>query len=192
MYDVALHFLEKAKQHSHILEILDLESQEYCLATIHRAENTDDGLRMKRIFESLIRLSKKCPVVLPIHPRTRKALKRIDYFEEVEQAIQLIEPVGYLDMIRLEKHSRMILTDSGGIQKESYFFEIPCVVLRDETEWIELLETNWHILASPNDQERLNALIESHLNLDKSTLDHPSLYGEGKAAYEVLGVLLSI
>ena len=134
MYDAALHFGRLADHASTALESLGLEPCGYVLATVHRAENTDDPARLEAVFEGLFRVAAELPVVLPLHPRTRKALERLGWLERAREQLRLIEPVGYLDMVALEKNARLIATDSGGVQKEAYFFGVPCVTLRDETE----------------------------------------------------------
>jgi len=189
MYDASLYFAHKAAQQSQILETLALEPRQFCLATVHRAENTDNPQSLQNIFDALINLSKTIQVVLPLHPRTQKVLQNLDLIEAVQQSIRLIDPVGYLDMISLEKNARLILTDSGGIQKEAYFLEVPCVVLREETEWVELLEVGWNILASPTSSDSLANAIQHHLTLDPSKLDHPPFYGDGSTGKKILDLL---
>jgi len=143
MYDAAQHFCRLADRASMVLERLGLEPRGYVLATVHRAENTDDPARLEAVFEGLSRVAAELLVVLPLHPRTRKALERLGWLEHARERLRLIEPVGYLDMVALEKNARLIATDSGGVQKEAYFFGVPCVMLRDETEWVELIEAGW-------------------------------------------------
>ena len=166
-----------------------MRQHEYCLVTVHRAKNTENPKRIENIFDALISLNKTIKVVMPLHPRTRKTLKNLGLIETVEKSFQVIEPLGYLDMLCLEKNSKLILTDSGGIQKEAYFLEIPCVVLRDETEWIELLDVGWNILASPQDPNSLANNIQHHLHLDTSKLRHPHFYGNGIASDKILDSL---
>lgn len=134
MYDAALYYGEKADKKNIILAELGLHSKSFILATIHRAENTDDPRRLKAIFEGLVSLGKNHMVILPMHPRTHVKLEQIGLLAELKQAIKIIEPVGYLDMVMLEKNAKLIVTDSGGVQKEAFFHQVPCVTLRDETE----------------------------------------------------------
>lgn len=141
MYDAALFYGAKAEKESGILERL---RQGYILATVHRAENTDDPARLRAIFGGLLRVAADIPVVLPVHPRTRSALERENLLREVQRHLRLIDPVGYLDMVMLERHARLIATDSGGVQKEAFFYRVPCVTLRDETEWVELVDLGWN------------------------------------------------
>jgi UDP-GlcNAc3NAcA epimerase len=146
MYDAAVFYGAKADAGSRILQELGLRPKQYILATIHRAENTDDGDRLRSIFEGMEMVAKEIPVVVPLHPRTRQALKQKLSLDRIAKHIFIIEPVGYLDMVMLEKHSRLIVTDSGGVQKEAFFYHVPCATLRDETEWVELVELGWNRL----------------------------------------------
>ncbi len=182
MFDVALHFGGVAEQRSSILADLDLSRGQYALATLHRQENTDDRLRLER----LIRALGECglPVVLPLHPRTKR---RIGEFRiAVPSSITIIGPVGYLDMAMLEKHAKFIATDSGGVQKEAFFHGVPCVTLRTETEWVELVETGWNRLVSPTS----DALESAFLGLDVGQ-SGVRPYGDGDAAGRVLDVVRS-
>jgi len=138
MFDSILHYQKLASEKKDLSELIQLD--EYYLGTIHRAENTDDKTRLKSIFEAFSELD--LPIVIPLHPRTKKLIAEINYSENVK----IIDPVGYLEMILLLKNSTKVLTDSGGLQKEAYFMKKPCVTLRDETEWIETLEGNWNFI----------------------------------------------
>ena len=143
MFDALMHFSKISETKSKILERLNLKPEEYYLATIHRAENTDNYERLKNILTALSQLD--IPVIFPIHPRTKNRVKEYN-LESLLEKIQVIEPVGYLDMIKLEKNSRAILTDSGGIQKEAFWLKVPCITLRDETEWVETVKFGWNRL----------------------------------------------
>jgi len=180
MYDAALYYGAKAERESQILERLQLDEKAYILATVHRAENTDNPKRLKAIFEGLGQVAQQIPVILPLHPRTRESLKRHALLDDATQQLQLIEPVGYLDMVMLEKHARLITTDSGGVQKEAFFYRVPCVTLRDETEWVELVELGCNILCSPSDGRHVMGLILTALHKDIETNAAP--YGQGKAS----------
>jgi len=149
MYDAVLLFGQQAQKKSNVIERLELQDTDYLLVTIHRAENTDDPNRLKVIIEAFNSVAERLPVIWPLHPRTRKIIneQRLNYF--LDGRIKLIDPVGYLDMLLIEQHAAVIATDSGGVQKEAFFFRVPCVTLRDETEWIELLELGWNRLAPP-------------------------------------------
>ena len=149
MYDASLYYGAKAERESRILQQLGLRPKQYVLATIHRAENTDDAQRLRSIFDGLELAAKEIPVIIPLHPRTREALKQEAQLSKVAQHVLVIQPVGYLDMVMLEKHSRLIATDSGGVQKEAFFYNVPCMTLRSETEWVELVELGWNRLVPP-------------------------------------------
>ena len=183
MYDAALYYSKRAAEKSSILERYHLQTRQYILATIHRAENTDDPVRLRAIFEGLSQVAEEIPIVLPLHPRTRVALIREGLYEMVIQSLVVISPVGYLDMVMLEKNARLVVTDSGGVQKEAYFYEVPCVTLRRETEWVELVETGWNILIEPFDPEQITANVISYLN--QKGIVSSSLYGQGDAAIRI-------
>lgn len=128
---------------------LGLKEKGYVLATIHRAENTDHPQRLGAIVDALIATAKTLPVVWPVHPRTRAVLQQAGRLDQLAQSVRLTDPVGYLDMVQLEKYAAVIATDSGGVQKEAFFHQVPCVTLRDETEWVELVDAGWNRLADP-------------------------------------------
>ncbi|KXJ57068.1 MAG: UDP-N-acetyl glucosamine 2-epimerase [Colwellia sp. Phe_37] len=177
MYDAALYFYKKAEQKSKILETLKLSSKEYVLATIHRQENTDDKHRLSSIINGLSQSS--VPVILPLHPRTKKQLNLFGI--NIGTPIKVVEPVGYLDMIMLEKNARAIATDSGGVQKEAYFYQVPCVTLREETEWVELVEQGVNLLVGYDE----NAIAKS-ITTSFSHRWMEGMYGDGEAAYKIV------
>jgi len=183
MYDVALHFGERVSATGGNLGRLGVPAGGYILATVHRAENTDNPARLRVIVAALIATAEKWPVVWPLHPRTRGVLERHGLIEKLaDSRVHLIEPVGYLAMIQLEKYSALVVTDSGGVQKEAYFFQVPCVTMRDETEWGELVEAGWNRLAPPDDSYRVIAAIRDALG----TRGHDvSPYGGGDAADKI-------
>ncbi len=184
MYDAALHFGATADERSSILQQLGLASSAYWLATIHRQENTDDPVRLQRIFEGLGRAS--VVVVLPLHPRTRKRIA--DMAISLPANVLIVDPLGYLDMVMLEKHAALIVTDSGGVQKEAYFHRVPCLTLREETEWLELLEMGWNRLAAPMSENFLQAFDEVY---EKGAEDRQP-YGTGQASQAVIDAILTI
>jgi UDP-N-acetylglucosamine 2-epimerase len=171
----------KASAHSDILTRLELQPQGYLLATVHRAENTDNNQRLTNILSAFAALNE--PVVFPAHPRTRRFLKVTGY--QMPENVKLIEPVGYFDIIVLEKAARLLLTDSGGMQKEAYWLKVPCITLRDETEWIETVELGWNILTGADCDRIIEAVCAF-----KTPSDHPPLYGDGKAAAHCLNAIL--
>jgi len=176
MYDAALYFGQEAEKKSPILSTLGQNPQDYVLATIHRAENTDSPERMHNIFSALHEISDTAQVVLPIHPRTRK---KIEELHIQSHRIKMIEPVGYLDMIMLEKYAALIITDSGGVQKEAFFYRVPCLTLRSDTEWTELVELGWNTLADPVSKDVIITAFHACLN-KKGKESMP--YGDGNSA----------
>lgn len=194
MYDNSLHFAGLAEQRSGILRELGLQPDGFLLATVHRDHNTDDAGKLSAILSSLIDLHAfhGLSVVLPLHPRTRKRLDELVEPALREQVlagegIRIIPPVGFLDMIALERHARLVLTDSGGVQKEAYFFGIPCVILRPETEWVELVDQGQAILAD-TDPERISSAASAFLSGGMPTC--PPLFGDGHAAERIVEELL--
>lgn len=184
MYDAARFYADRARASSRVLDRLELEPSRYVLATVHRAENTDRSDRLSRILEGLERVADSVAVVLPIHPRTRVACSRAG-LDPSAMGLTVIDPVGYLDMVMLERNARVIATDSGGVQKEAYFHGVPCVTLRDETEWVELVEAGANVLVGADPQAIFAAIVE-----------HPpigfalgELYGDGSSAERVASIL---
>jgi UDP-GlcNAc3NAcA epimerase len=188
MYDAALAFAGIAQAHSRILDKLALKPKSYVLATVHRAENTDDLGRLRAVFNGLGEASGRYPVVLPLHPRTRSALaaNRID----PPATLRIIEPVGFLDMVMLEKHALAVATDSGGVQKEAFFHGVPCVTLRDETEWVELVELGANRLAPPRSGPEIARAIASALDTPPSVFERRGVYGGGDAAQIIAARLI--
>ena len=192
MYDNSLHFADIAEQKTDIIQRLELADKPFILATIHRDSNTDQPERLSAIFSALIRLSKECQVVLPLHPRTSKLLKtnldealQKDLF--ASERIHLIPPVSFLEMIALERHAQLVMTDSGGVQKESYFFKKPCIILRPETEWVEIVQTGNAILADANETRIMDAW--KHF-ANHPTTTFPEIFGNGHAAEFMLEQML--
>ncbi|MBS5949701.1 MAG: UDP-N-acetylglucosamine 2-epimerase (non-hydrolyzing) [Clostridium sp.] len=155
MFDAIKLFKEKALKTSSILTENDITPNDYILSTIHRAENTNDINRLKNIISALNESEKN--IVLPLHPRTLKFIK--DYGLNINNNIKIIEPVGYLDMINLESNSQKIVTDSGGVQKEAYFMEKPCITMRDETEWVETVENGWNVIVGSDKEKIKDAIV---------------------------------
>ncbi|MDF1684632.1 MAG: UDP-N-acetylglucosamine 2-epimerase (non-hydrolyzing) [Legionellaceae bacterium] len=187
MYDVALYFGQKAEAESQILKHLDVLNKPYILATVHRAENTDDPKRLVNIMEALMELGQEMPIILPLHPRTQSFLKQYNLFDDVVNTLQIIEPVGFLDMIMLEKNASLIMTDSGGVQKEAFFHQVPCVTLRDETEWQELVDLGWNTVVSPEEKSKIIPAVKYALTHLGDMNQKP--YGTGNAAKNIAEVL---
>lgn len=184
MYDSVLHFKPLALQQSTILQELSLTKSNYYLATVHRAENTDHPERLKSIFEALQQL--KMNVVLPLHPRTKSKINQFKLTDLISSPhIKIVEPLNYFDMLSLSSQANLILTDSGGLQKEAYMLKIPCITLRDETEWIETVQSGWNHLVGANTQQIINTL-----NKIQIPNQSPPLFGDGKTAQRISETLL--
>lgn len=173
MFDAIKLFKEKALEASTVLIDNNISPNEYILSTIHRAENTNDINRLKNIINALNECEKN--IVLPLHPRTHKFIK--DYGLTINNNIKIIAPVGYLDMINLENNSQKIVTDSGGVQKEAYFLQKPCITMRDETEWIETVENGWNTIVGSNKEKILDAIINFNPKGEQKMV-----FGHGNAA----------
>jgi UDP-GlcNAc3NAcA epimerase len=182
MLDAALLFAEKARERSGLFAELGIEPGRFVLATVHRAENTDDPQRLRALVSGLDAVAAHLPVVLPLHPRTGNALGRNGLtFDHVK----LVEPLGYLDMVALESRAAVIATDSGGVQKEAFFYRVPCVVLRNETEWVELVELGWNRLAPPENGAIEDAVLAAIGRVGKAA----EPYGNGQAAAAIADLL---
>jgi UDP-GlcNAc3NAcA epimerase len=189
MFDVAIWYGERASRDLSLLQELRLEPGNYVLVTVHRAENTDDPRRVGAILEGLKIVSSKLPVLWPIHPRTRNVLAASGLLNALDGRIRVIDPVGYLQMVQLEKHAAVIATDSGGVQKEAFFYQVPCVTLRDETEWVELVESGWNRLAPPRDADAVAAAVTEAVGTRGLAI---SPYGDGDASDRIIRHLESI
>jgi UDP-GlcNAc3NAcA epimerase len=185
MYDVALFYRDRAQQQSTILKKLGLAPGGFALATCHRAENTDDPKRLDGILSALADVAGQLPVVLPLHPRTRKLIGEYGLSNHLE-ALSVSEPLSFLDMVALEQTARVILTDSGGVQKEAFFYGVPCITMRDETEWVETVASGWNRLASPTRHEIAHAVKDA---LSSQPITKPQPYGNGKAAEAIVLIL---
>jgi UDP-N-acetylglucosamine 2-epimerase (non-hydrolysing) len=183
MCDVLLSNLERVKEKSKILETLGLRSRKYLLATIHRAENVDNPYNLKSIIEAFSSLEET--IVFPVHPRTQKALSGLDIC--VNSNICVINPVGYLDMLNLEKNARLILTDSGGVQKEAYILGVPCLTLREETEWIETVEAGWNSLVGVGPDK-----IKESVKTFCPNGYRFHLFGDGRSCERIIQILVAV
>ncbi len=186
MYDAVLHYAEVFEARSSLLRDLGVERKGFILATVHRAENTDDPPRLAAIIGGLREATTLWPVVFPIHPRTRASMRDHGLTTEEGNGLIITEPVGYGDMLVLEKNARLIATDSGGVQKEAFFFRVPCVTLRDETEWVELVREGWNHLVPPLSAHAVHHGIAMSLETHGDETDP---YGEGDAAERIVRVL---
>lgn len=183
MMDVFQEYLIIAQKKSTIIDDLDLNPKEYFLATVHRAENTNDPEKLTSIIEALCSISN---VIFPCHPRTKKHLIKFDLWDKTLKNLHVIEPVGYLDMLLLEKNACKILTDSGGVQKEAYMLKTPCITMRDETEWIETVTDGWNWLTGSDK----NAIIEA-ANSFNPTRRQRAVFGSGNASKRIISNIIS-
>lgn len=176
MYDVMLSVLKHAEQNSHILAEMNLKRGEYCLLTIHRAENTEDARAFRELLDFVHETSRAKQVIFPAHPRTRNFIDT--HGITLPDSIRLTEPVGYLDLLQLLQHCAFVLTDSGGMQKEAYWLRTPCITLRRETEWRETVDTGW------------NTLYAHFTPGQQPPAHHPEIYGDGRAAEKILQTVM--
>jgi len=196
MYDSAIHNVEIAKEKSGILRELGLLAKDrppspmdYALVTLHRAENTDDPQRLRNIFKALDEAGQGMVVIFPLHPRTKKT-KEAFGIKEKGKSLRLIGPVSYFDMLLLEKNANVILTDSGGVQKEAFWFGVPCITLREETEWVETVEGGWNRLVGADTHKIIEAVHEAlGPQQSPSTGKKEGIYGDGRAGERVVAVL---
>jgi UDP-GlcNAc3NAcA epimerase len=183
MQDAAIYYSEKAQEKTTIINDMKLNTN-FILCTFHRAENTDDLSNLTQIVETLNELSKDCRVIVPLHPRTRKIVNEKKY----ELNFEAIKPVGYFEMIQLLKNCSLVITDSGGVQKEAYFFNKYCITIREETEWIELVENGFNYVTGIDKKK----IIETtKLLLKKKFHSDNSLYGGGNAAQKIVEKIFS-
>ena len=194
MFDNSIYFSQLSKSNSKILELLNLSKEQFILCTIHRDTNTDHAIAINSIFSGLLQVQKESGLnlVLPLHPRTRKKMEELLDFKLKEEIannslFQIIDPVGFLDIIALEENSKLIITDSGGLQKEAYFFKKPCVILREQTEWVEIVDNGNALLAGTD-----TTLIVQHSAalLAKKDFTYPPFYGDAHAAEAICEIII--
>jgi UDP-GlcNAc3NAcA epimerase len=195
MYDNSLYFASVSAEKTDIIKRLCLENKKYILASVHRDNNTDDPSRLSAIFEALLEIAVKddMKIVIPLHPRTRKMLEKEDSCSllkklEKEDRIILIPPVSFFEITQLEKNAKVIMTDSGGMQKEAYFFRIPCIILRPETEWTEIIENKAGILTDADK----NRILDAYFLFDQSKMNYSAVFGNGQAAEFILEKMLEV
>jgi len=185
MFDAVLFYKQKIKTHSRIIEKEKLANKKFILATLHRAENTNDPVRLAAICHALNQINKEIQIILPLHPRTRAFLKE----QNLTLDARVIDPVGYFDMLALLEGCSLVMTDSGGLQKEAYFFNKYCLTLRDQTEWVELIEAEANTLVGANSQAILKGFYGA---ISSNVIAKPDLYGNGKASALIAETLLSL
>jgi UDP-GlcNAc3NAcA epimerase len=186
MYDAALFYEKLSEGHSNIIKDLNISDQEYILCTIHRQENTDNIASLQSIVDALNTLNHEIKVIFPLHPRTRNILKT----HGIKTSFHTIDPVGYFDMIQLIRHSHLIITDSGGLQKEAYFYGKYCITVRDQTEWTELVENGYNFLTGA-DKEKIISVCTKLMKQKPVDFSLP-LYGDGKASVKIADALKNI
>jgi len=177
MVDALQENIEIAEKYSKILEDFGLNQKEYLLATIHRPENTDDCNRLSDIVAAFCEIRN---LVFPCHPRTEKLVKQCGLWDMLTKKVKYVKPVGYLDMLMLEKNAKKILTDSGGIQKEAYILKVPCITLRDSTEWVETVEDGWNVLVGANNEKIIKASSDFEPKGDQR-----DVFGDGKSSEKI-------
>jgi len=187
MYDASLFYRDLAREKGATLRALSLTRHDYVLATCHRAENTDDPCRLAAIVEGLSSLAQNARVIFPLHPRTRKVLRELKLFEKLGD-VEILEPVSFLDMVQLEESARVIVTDSGGVQKEAYFFGVPCITMRDETEWVETVDMGANVLVGADS----TCMLAAYGKVGTGGVRHAEhgIYGDGKASEHIIERLL--
>ncbi len=182
MQDAALFFAEYSAQKSSVLKQNSLKKNHFCLCTIHRQENTDCYANLTAIFSALEKINQDLPVILPLHPRTRKILTQ----KEIRTSVGIIDPVGYFDMLELLKYCSFVMTDSGGLQKEAFFFHKQCITMRSQTEWVELVEHSYNQIAGADTE----AILKAYKKLDQQNKNFTvNLYGQGNAAASIVKCL---
>ncbi len=195
MYDNSLYFSAVSDQKATILSQLNIEPDEFVLVTIHRDSNTDNATNLQQIFEALSEIQRKSnlTIVLPLHPRTERKIaqqlsKSLYDSLNTNQRFRMIPPVGFLDIIALEKHAKLVITDSGGLQKEAFFFRKPCLILRDQTEWIEIVQNGNALIVGASEQKIVSGFSKMMSKVDFS---YPELFGDGQAGTFICSKILS-
>ena len=186
MYDNSLYFSKLSDENSDILEKLKLRNEKFILATVHRNDNTDSKIKLTDLFSTFLEITEihQLKIILPLHPRTSKMMEQLldsKLLKKIQESnlLTIINPAGFLDMIALEKNAELIITDSGGVQKEAYFFKKPCIILRPQTEWVEIVETKSAVISDTNSKIILEATERFLSNPD---LEFPEIFGNGNAA----------
>jgi len=183
MQDAAIFYSAFSEEKSSVINDLKLQKERFVLSTIHRQENTDNLDNLKDIISALNKINNSIPVVLPLHPRTKNILEK----NKIVANFTIIEPVGYFDMIELLKNCKLVMTDSGGLQKEAYFFKKHCITMRDQTEWVELIENGFNILTGANREKILKAFSEMSIKKSDFSIN---LYGGGNASEKIIDCLI--
>ena len=195
MYDNSLYFSKISDNQSKIIRELSLNKEKFILVTVHRNDNTDSSKKLNELFDTFLKIIKRyqIKIVIPIHPRTAKMMDQLlneSTKKQIKESdlLKIIPPSGFLDMIALEKNAELIITDSGGVQKEAYFFQKPSIILRPQTEWVEIVETKSAIIADTNSEQILKS---TDYFLNNKDLDFPPIFGDGNAALFIAQEILS-
>jgi len=182
MLDALLHNRRIAEKKSTILEDLNLKNKQYLVVTLHRPSNTDNKENLQNIVDAFCEAEET--IVFPVHPRTAKCLKEYGLYEKLQKHVKLIKPQGYIDFLKLMNHAKKILTDSGGVQKEAYMLKVPCITLRENTEWVETVEDKWNVLVGAN-RERILEMIKGF----KPDREQKNVFGDGKASKRIVEII---
>jgi len=182
MFDALLYNREIAEKKSSILEDFGLDHKQYLVATIHRPSNTDNNKNLQNIVDAFCEIDE--PIVFPVHPRTLKYLREYGLYDKLQKYINLINPLGYIDFLILMNHAKKILTDSGGVQKEAYMLKVPCITLRDNTEWVETIEDGWNVCVGAN-KEKIIEMIKEF----KPDGEQRNVFGDGKASERIIEII---
>lgn len=195
MYDNSLYFSKISDEKSSIMSDLAIQNESYILATVHRNDNTDSSLKLNELFSTFIEIINQnhIQIILPIHPRTTKMMDQLLEYDlkkviKETKSLKIIPPAGFLDMIALEKNAQLIITDSGGVQKEAYFFKKPCIILRPQTEWVEIVATKSAIIT---DADSIKILKATSYFLNKPKLQFPPIFGDANAASFIVKELIA-
>lgn len=183
MVDSLLYYMEIAEKKSNILSELGLKSKEYLVATVHRAGNTDNEIKLKEIVGAFSELNET--IIFPLHPRTEKLLIKYGLYDMLKSSVVLTKPLGFFEFIKLMNHAKIILTDSGGVQKEAYILKVPCITLRENTEWIETVEDGWNVLVG-SDKNKIISIVNS---FNPSLTNHCNRFGNGSSSAEIVSIL---
>lgn len=183
MADSLLYYRQIAETKSSILDDLDLKNKNYYITTIHRASNTDNKENLNNIIDAFFELNKN--IIFPVHPRTEKFLKEYGVYDKLKSSVKLVKPLGFLDFIKLMNHAKMILTDSGGIQKEAYILKVPCITLRENTEWVETIEDGWNVLVGSNKDKIIEMVNDFHPSLKT----YKNRFGNGNASEKIASII---
>lgn len=185
MLDALKYNIKIAEEKVNILESLGLSPEEYLVATIHRASNTDSFKNLSAIVNVFCEV--EVPIVFPVHPRTEKCLKKYELWDKLREKVMAIPPLGYLEMLKLMAHAKKILTDSGGVQKEAYMLGVPCITLREDTEWVETVEEGWNVLVGANEERIKDTILKF-----KETKERKNSFGNGNACVDICEILENI